>query len=184
MGEFANILEVQPKECRMPLPRKKIDWSDWLKSSRPESIKKFERVMFFDPTELYKQIQHRIDPYRRMGGLAMHDLFPKADGVCACGCGVKPKSYQSGNTQRKWANNICSGFAGDVLSILNNYFQVPGDYISRYYGEKCSECEETNGLELDHIVGVKHGGGHGWLSNYLWRCKKCHRKKTNQLKLM
>jgi len=75
---------------------------------------------------------------------------------------------------------VCANFASNVCSILNNNFQVPSKYITHYYGYKCSVCDGKDNLELDHLHGVKQGGGGAWLSNYKWKCKTCHVDKTNQ----
>lgn len=161
-----------------PLPKKKIEYTDWQKQKC--DTKRWERVLFFNPKKLYKRLGDKLDPYKRHQGFSMDLLFPQQPGRCACGCKVKPKTYGSDGKTFKWATESCSGFASDVLSIINNYFGKPAFYISLYYGHKCSECPETKMLELDHIVGVKHGGGGCWLSNYRWLCKACHTKKTNK----
>lgn len=170
---------------RAPLIKKEIMWSDWHRE-RPELIKRFERVLFFDPSELYSKIEHLIKPTHRHQGLGMDVLFPKIEKFCACGCGklaVQSTEFKEDGVtptwQRKWHSDECGAFAGDVLSIINNYFGKPAKYIDLYYGHKCVNCDSTHQLELDHIVGVKHGGGGCWLSNYEWKCAKCHREKTN-----
>jgi len=175
-----SFLKIQPKECRAPLTRKPIQLPEWyMKDKRRAEI--VDRVLFFNPAKLYNKIHHRLDPYKRHAGLQMDDLFPKVEGKCACGCLKKPKEIYSGACQtRKWASDVCNGFASDVLSIINNYFGVGRKYISIYYGNHCSECDETQWLELDHIIGVKHGGGASWLSNYRLLCRKHHRAKTNK----
>ena len=162
-----------------PLERKEIIHTDWYKS-KPDLIAKVERVLFFDPTEVYKRVEHLIDPYKRHVGISMEEMFPKIDGKCACGCEEKPPSGE--DWQRKWATDSCQSFTGDVLSIINNYFGKPAKYVTLYYGKICSSenCEETYYLELDHIIGVKQGGGGCWLSNYRWLCKSCHNNKTNK----
>ncbi len=166
-------------EILKPLPKKEITYTDFVKDNHPKKILVYERVLFFDPIELYKKVSDKLDPNKRHQKIQMDDLFPKKEEVkCACGCDAIPKSGEGWHV--KWATDECAGFAGDVLSIMNNYFGRPAYYISLYYGKKCTECEGTSDLELDHIIGVKHGGGVCWLSNYVWRCKKCHTKKTNK----
>ncbi|MES2287526.1 MAG: HNH endonuclease signature motif containing protein [Bacteroidota bacterium] len=181
-----KLFEIQPEYCRAPLPRLKIEWSDWYKE-RPELIERLERVLFLDPTDLYRRVGHLIDPYKRIHGIGMEDMFPKQHIICACGCGKNAKASdtfkEDGVTptwQRKWASDECSAFAGACLSIINNTFQVPSKYITFYYGKKCECGKEGYDLELDHTVGVKHGGGGSWLSNYKWLCKNCHNCKTNK----
>ncbi len=178
----SKFLSIQPASCRTALPKKDMAWDEW-HLNKPELIEKFERVLFFDPTEIYDRIHSKIDPYKRHAGLQINDLFPlqeKEDGKCRCGCNVVPKEYMNGK-YHMWATHTCQSVASDILSIINNYFQRPAKYITLYYGKQCSECGNAeHGRELDHIVGVKQGGGGGWLSNYRWLCVKCHRNKTNK----
>lgn len=180
LTKTTTLYEVQPASCRAPLPYKELDFNDWFKEKHPHKMEAIKRVMFFDPTELYARIAHLIDPYARHQGLQMDQVFPRTDnGDCVCGCGLKGKEYSTGKYQ-KYHSDVCRSFTSDVLSILNNYFKVPSKYITRYAGDKCVGCGGSNWLELDHIVGVKHGGGGSWLSNYEWKCKDCHREKTNK----
>ncbi len=170
------------KELLKPLAEKEIQFDDFYIKNHPKLIPVRKRVLFLDPTHLYEKVTHKINPAKRHQGIQMDDIFPKVIGSCACGCEVMPKGgkNKTSDWQRKWATDECQSFANDVLSIMNNYFGKPAYYIDLYYGHKCSECPETKTLELDHIVGVKHGGGACWLSNYVWRCKSCHTKKTNK----
>jgi len=164
---------------RSPLPKKQIEWSEYF-LQRPDKIAVIERVLYFDPTELYERLGDKLITSKRHAGISMDLLFPKIPGKCACGCDKKPEMYANDTNNRKFASHNCQAFASDVLSIINNYFGKPAFYISIYSGKKCSECDETDHLELDHIIGVKHGGGGCWLSNYRWLCKKCHVNKTNK----
>lgn len=169
-------------ELIKPLERKEIIWSDWY-ADKLRLVSKFERVLFFDPAPIYDRVGHLIDPHKRHAGIGMDQMFPKLEGKCACGCAEKPKGSEPGEEkawQRKWASDECQAFASDVLSIVNNYFGVPAKYITRYAGKVCSQCPNLHFLELDHIIGVKHGGGGSWLSNYRWLCKDCHTDKTNR----
>lgn len=175
-------------EVISPLPFKSIDHDPWIVERHPNKIPVYERVLFFDPTTLYERVVDKINPTKRHQGLQMEDIFPKqSEPLCACGCGEIPKhgtdKMKDGSEKswhRKWASDACQSFASDVLSIMNNYFGKPAFYVSFYHGEKCAECDETSMLELDHVVGVKHGGGACWLSNYKWLCKTHHTKKTNK----
>lgn len=164
---------------REPLQKKDIKYSDWQLDKLASKIPVYERVLFFDPKPIYDRIGDKINVHKRHQGLSMNVLFPKLEGVCACGCS---SSVESGEGwQRKWARYACQEFASDVLSIINNYFGRPAYYISLYYScRKCCECESVFELELDHIVAVKQGGGGCWLSNYRWLCKNCHNDKTNK----
>lgn len=170
-------------ELIKPLPAKEIIFDEWWVTKQPKKIPVFKRVLEFDPAPLYQKVADKINPTKRHQGLSMEDVFPKVNGICACGCGGEIKKH-SATSWSKWATQPCNSFASDVLSIMNNYFGRPAFYITLYYGAKCFDCSAPNGypifLELDHIVGVKHGGGACWLSNYVWRCKDCHNSKTNK----
>lgn len=165
------------EEFQKPLPKKKIQYNEW-QLKHKDHIEIWERVLFFNPKKIYKRLGNRIDKNKRHIGLSMDDVFPKIIGKCACGCKLIPPS--GNDWQRKWGNYKCQSFASNVLSIINNYFGKPAFFINIYYGKKCFKCESTLDLELDHIIGVKHGGGGCWLSNYMWLCKVCHNNKTNK----
>lgn len=167
------------KDLIKPLAPKTIQYDEWFLENHSEKVQVINRVLSLDPTELYERISQKIDPFKRHQGIQVDDLFPKLEGKCACGCDVVPRSFKNGSNE-KYAKNTCKTFVNDVVSIINNYFQKPSYYITKYYGKKCSECDEKDFLELDHIVGVKHGGGGSWLSNYRWLCRKHHVHKTNE----
>lgn len=178
-----KIFELQPAECRAPLVQRNIEWDEWHRN-KPEMITKIERVLYFDPTPVYERVAHKIDPFKRHQGISVELAFPapeKTAGKCACGCDVVPKKYGNGNYFR-YADDACKFLANNVVSIINNYFQKPPKFITYYAGKICDECKDPNtkyDLQLDHIVGVKQGGGGSWLSNYRWLCHKCHVHKTN-----
>lgn len=204
---MSNFLTIQPASCRAPLKPlcggrdeflvcdivlpKWYKENEW-KESDKRYIETTRRVLAFDPTALYERIAPYCDPYRRHQGLSVDRMFPKVETYCSCGCGEKaqagtnPPIVKKGievspasTWQRKWASDICHSVAGHVVSIINNYFQKPAQFIDLYAGHVCCVCQTTEGLELDHVVGVKHGGGGSWLSNYRWLCVACHRAKTN-----
>jgi hypothetical protein len=174
-----GFFDIQPAQCRIPLPEKEL----------VRNISDLEkRVLYFDPTEVYQRIYHLIDPYERYQNIGIHNLFPpKKDGICDCGC----NSVLTGR-QRRWAGANCGFFVTRVSRIITGDMSVIRSCIEAYYGENCNECgaedvgiEHKNGvvvssIQIDHIVGVKHGGGRGWLSNYRPLCVDCHRKKTNK----
>lgn len=170
-----NIFEVQPSWCRELLPKRDIVYSEWTLANHPEYIEKWERIMYFDPTEIYEKIAHRLNPYKRLHNISISLMFPDIQGYCACGCGVK-----LGGRKKRWASEMCSSFAWDVRSIICNAHQRPGFYIDKYRGNDCVKCGESGLHDLDHMIGIKHGGGACWLSNYQFLCKKCHRNKTNE----
>lgn len=166
-----NLFEVQPKECREPLPQK-------LLSSNLRDC--YIRVLYFDPTPVYERIGHLIDPYKRIQSICIERMFPNEDKrVCACGCGV----FLEGRRTR-WANDGCSEFGRCVSGIISGNSQMIRSFLYDYYGYVCFKCDEHESmlisLEADHTIGVKHGGGGSWLSNYKYLCKGCHREKTNE----
>lgn len=163
-----NFLEIQPEKCREPfeLKRLKLPFYD---------VKAFKRAMFFDPTEIYKRISDLLNPYKRYQSISIGIVFPQIDKpICDCGCGKKLKGRQ-----RRWANQDCSTFAYYVTSIISGQPSTIYAFITAYYGFGCIECK-SEGIEIDHVVGIKHGGGRCWLSNYRPLCTICHQKKTNK----
>lgn len=169
----ACIFGVQPESCRMPLPKKEIIYSDW-ELAKPHLIEKWERIFNYDPRGMYKMMGHLIDPYKRIQQISIHDFFPDIEGECACGCGKEIKKH------RRFATEACRGFAWDVRNIICNAHQRPHHYIQKYFGSNCQDCETIWGEQLDHVIGVKHGGGGCWLSNYRYLCHQCHVAKTNK----
>lgn len=137
---------------------------------------RYKRVLYFDPSSLYSRITPYLDVHKRIQrrtGL-FDKMFPKVDGMCSCGCG-KPLTGK----QKRWASKPCNTFATDIYFIICGYQGTVERLMLRYLGHKCS-CDEIFGLEMDHIVPVKFGGGGCWLNNYQWLCNKCHRLKTNK----
>lgn len=134
------------------------------------------KVLFFDPTDLYKRIT--IEPNKRyQSHLKVEHLFPKLNNnLCNCGCG-QPLT----DRQTRWSLKNCNNFAYDVYSIIYGDLKTISSYLQLYKGSKeCSVCGSRENIELDHIKGIKHNGGGGWLSNYDFKCKTCHRIKTNK----
>lgn len=173
---MSKLFEIQPKWCRAPLPKKDIYYSEWEVKTIPETIDRWERVLFFDPTDIYERIGDKIDPFRRIFSIPINWMFPSIEGFCSCGCGAELKGKG-----RRWATQHCSNFAWNVRNIICNAHQIPGFYISKYSdGIPCCDGKDRSNVQLDHIVGVKHGGGGAWLPNYQYLCHDCHRKKTNK----
>lgn len=132
------------------------------------------RVLFFDPTEIYKRI--KIDPYKRSQSVFMDKLFPnKLNGKCRCGCEKELKGRRT-----SWATKECSKFAYSVWAIISGRTNVIKQFLMIYYGWQCKRCLTSNDIKMDHIVGVKHGGGGCWLSNFQLLCHTCHVDKTNK----
>lgn len=167
-----KLFDIQPPECRKPLelPINAVNWKPIVK-----------RVFFFDPTPLYERINeaNKLNPYQRQCTVSMTFLFQNNDNKCACGCGVELIGRR-----KRWASKECSDFSYNVFAIISGYTNTLRAFRSAYIGgyrcEVCNEPEIYEPVELDHIYPVKFGGGGGWLSNYQFKCKKCHREKTNK----
>lgn len=131
-----------------------------------------KRVMFFDATHLSDLLSNR--KFRRHPFVQIHELFPKQEGVCGCGCGA----ILTGRRKR-WASEECHDFTSSVWAIFAGRTGTIEWFLSKYYGFRCCKCNDTSDLKTDHIIPVKHGGGACWLSNYQFLCHDCHVKKTN-----
>ena len=168
-----KLYDIQPEECRKPLVI-----SDENTNWRPHIKRLFE----FDPTPIYDRINEEslLNPYMRQCTVSISFLFPKVKGICSCGCG---KVLEGRRT--RWASDDCEHFARAVFSIISGYSDSIRTYRSLFLGDGWIHCEICGPdsfreqIELDHIFPVKFGGGGGWLSNYQFKCKTCHRKKTN-----
>lgn len=168
-----KLFDVQPYECRKPLDFLNNKAANW------NPIQK--RVFFFDPTPIYERINEAglLNPYQRQCSVSINFLFPQIEKKCACGCGKELIGRQ-----KRWASKECYNFAFNVFAIIGGYTNTLRQYrnifIGGYKCEVCGEPEHYTPVELDHIYPVKFGGGGGWLSNYQFKCKKCHREKTNK----
>lgn len=168
-----TLFGVQPSRCRKRLSKiRKIE-------NIPLPL---QRLFEYNPIELYKRINEAdiLSPYMRACPVSMVFLFPKKKGVCSCGCGVKLVGRQ-----RKWASKDCTTFAGYVFDIISGKVSTIKHLLFWYYGGYiCKVCGQhnhpENPIELDHIHPVYKGGGGGWLSNYDFKCRACHRVKTNK----
>ena len=171
VGLGQKLFDVQPASCREPLtlPTKGVNWKHIHK-----------RVFFFDPTSVYERINelNLLNPYQRHCSVSMMHLFHNIENKCACGC-----NQELSGRQKRWASKECSVFAVYVFDIIAGRQQTLRKLRSLFVGglhcEVCGIQGYDVSLELDHIIPVKHGGGGGWLSNYQFKCKKCHREKTN-----
>lgn len=173
IGSGMRLFDIQPSECRLPLTISGTNAVIW----KPVP----KRVFFYDPSEIYKRINDAnvLNPYQRQCTVSMNFLFENISGKCACGCGK-----ELSGRQRKWATKECNDFAFAVFAIISGYQSTLRQYrnifIGGYKCEICGEPEMYEPVELDHVYPVKFGGGGGWLSNYQFKCKKCHRDKTNK----
>lgn len=62
---------------RSPLPAKEIKYSEWQLEKLAHKIPVYERVLFFDPKELYDRLGDKINVNKRHANLSMEDLFPR-----------------------------------------------------------------------------------------------------------
>lgn len=168
-----GLFDIQPYECRKPLELPTNNAVNW------KPIPK--RVFFFDPTPLYERINEAkvLNPFQRQCTVSMTFLFINEDNKCGCGCGK-----ELSGRKKRWASKECSDFAFAVFAIIGGYTNTLRNYRSLFIGgakcEICNDIPQYEPLELDHIYPVKFGGGGGWLSNYQFKCKQCHREKTNK----
>ncbi len=164
-----KLFELQPQECRIPII---------LENKITTKSKIIKRVLAFNPIDVYSRINDAdaLNPFKRYNNIKFEILFPKLDGVCGCGCGNKLSGRRT-----RWFSNDCQRFATSVYQIITgdtSYLRrIRKTIIGKYICETCLNVEKD--LELDHIIPVKHGGGGSWLSNYNFKCKSCHRIKTN-----
>ncbi len=165
-----KLYDIQPKECRQMLP---------LPPHIDTLHEKVRRIFRFDPTPIYDVINAMdlIHPYSRTTSVSLSYLFPSRGKYCSCGCGVELKGRQ-----KRWATEACSDFAFSVFCIIRGDMASIRNLLRLYHGGiYCIvNKEHTDNIETDHIYPVKFGGGGGWLSNYEFKCIKCHREKTNK----
>lgn len=164
---MTKLFDVQPEQYRKPL----------IPNENTKKIsKELKRILYFDPTEIYKSVNKKRDPFKRYESVSMVVLFPnKKNGLCGCGCGAKLVGRRT-----RWATDSCRLFTQRVFSIIAGDFSLIRFLIEKYHGCKCSVCDETKNLDLDHIFPIKFGGGGAWLTNYTLLCKFHHREKTNK----
>jgi hypothetical protein len=168
-----KLYDIQPSECRKPLIAQTLNSHRWSKLST--------RLFNFDPTSIYDRINEHnmLNPFKRQHTVSMKFLFLNENGLCACGCGIKLEGRK-----KRWASKECSDFAFSVFSVISSRIDSIRTYRSIYIGgyacEVCGDKPIYEPVELDHLIPVKYGGGGGWLSNYQFKCRSCHRKKTNK----
>jgi len=169
----SKLFDIQPIHCRLPLDLSNVDLSEL------NPIPK--RVLQYNPTPLYERINEAnlLNPFKRQCTVSMTFLFKNENNKCACGCGA-----ELSGRRKRWATNDCSNFALAIFYIISGRVDSLRFYRSRFIGGLCCEIcgisEFTEPLELDHLHPVAFGGGGGWLSNYQFKCKPCHRVKTNK----
>lgn len=169
-----SLFDIQPEYCRQKIEPVPID-DTYLKPH-------VKRVLFFDPSLIYNKINDRglRNPFLRISSVSITSIFSKIEGgFCSCGCGIELSGRKS-----RWASDSCKLFANAIFNIIAGNTQTLRLYRSRLIGGiKCEVCgvqdDLGNPIELDHLYPVKFGGGGGWISNYQFKCRRCHREKTN-----
>lgn len=159
------------------LPFKQFEIPEWYQSSpsKLKTWKKFMRLIYYDPSEIYERIAEHIDPFkRRQNPIPYSIMFPKNDqNICRCGCGQYAK--------QSWATPECLGFCFYIHRII--IYGTPAEtkrLINIYFGDECVHCTTNRWNAIDHIIPVKHGGGACWLSNFAPLCDGCHKVKTKK----
>ena len=110
-------------------------------------------------------------------GLALNAIFPKIQGICACGCGVELK-----RGRRKWASDSCRYHSFIQFAIIKGDNKIIRAEVFRRDNGICAKCGENCEVwEADHIAPVFMGGGACDLSNYQTLCIYCHKDKTYTL---
>lgn len=144
------------------------------------------RVLKFKPEKVYKRIS--LNVFKRQQYVCINRMFPNKPGCCACGCRKKLTGRQS-----RYATEKCRLFCFIVFAIVTGRSDtIRRIFINLTNGGACMCCgnvvdrdEEAESrmvsyYDLDHIVGVKEGGGGCWLGNYQLICRSCHKEKTKR----
>lgn len=143
----------------------------------PKRHEAWLKVMYFDPKPIYDRLGDKLDVFSRHQKINMADMWPSPEGrLCACGCGLPLPGRQ-----KRWATEECSIVANKIFEIIYGRLESIYGFLEAYYGNHCAHCiEGKTDLQVDHIIGVKHGGGGCWLTNYQLLCPVCHRAKTRK----
>jgi len=169
------LFDNQPPECRQKLDISKVRDFDKLHEQ-------MQKLVLYDPSEVYERLDKlkSINPFKRFNSIGMCFIFPpKGNGICSCGCGKQLTGRQS-----VWGGSICRRFPLNIQAVLSGH-SLLRSICTNIFSSDCVDCgisewESKAVHELDHICPVKLGGGCSWLNNYEFRCKTCHRKKTNK----
>jgi hypothetical protein len=115
---------------------------------------------------------------RYQKGLSLNELFPKIDGLCACGCNTPLTGRQS-----KWASRECNDKLYNQFAILKGNTSAIRKALFEIEGGFCRSCGVFDEYwEADHIIPVHRGGGWCGLENFQTLCPYCHYIKTqNQI---
>jgi len=118
-----------------------------------------------------------MNPFERIQKeLKTHDLFPKIEGYCACGCGEILLGQK-----KKWFSDICSTNAYIHTAILKGNTSVIRWQLFQKDKGACRNCGEiTKNWHADHIFPVFRGGGACGLDNFQTLCVDCHKEKTRK----
>jgi len=114
---------------------------------------------------------------RYQTGLTMNGLFPRRDGVCACGC-----NKELPNIKRKWYSDECRDYAYIYFSIIKGDMAIIREMLFAIDQGACRRCGViTEDWQADHIVPVFMGGGACDISNFQTLCLDCHKEKTSKV---
>jgi len=117
----------------------------------------------------------RHNPYaRHCNNSDIHGMFERDGDFCACGCGKKVEG------SRRFHNSRCADLIYGTAQMIAHQGRDLYRFMAKTFGEKCAKCDETKGLEIDHIIEVKNGGGMCWVDNFQFLCNSCHKDKTAQ----
>lgn len=111
---------------------------------------------------------------RYQKGLTVEHLFPKNNGVCACGCGSELTGRKT-----KWASNECAYNAFVSFAIVKGDTSVIRSELLKIDKGFCRNCGVYDGQwQADHIKPVHKGGGACHIDNLQTLCTDCHKEKT------
>lgn len=187
-----TLYDIQPIECRQPLPHRELDIKQYGIESDEKYQKKvhlINKVLFLDPAPFFERIHTTGDPLQRFNTsrkVGIHILFPnETKGICACGCG-----QELTGKRRRWATDVCSDFPFEVYSIIAGRADTIRKYMWYYQHGHCAMCGDelcgswqphfVHDYDCDHIHPVHLGGGCCWLSNYQLLHRDCHKEKTKK----
>lgn len=109
-------------------------------------------------------------------GLTLQDLFPKIEGLCACGCQRKVSG------KKKWFSKECQKKSLYHFYIVKGDVKVIRDLLFSKQEGFCQACGVFDeNWQADHIIPVFKGGGGCSLDNFQTLCLSCHKEKSRQL---
>jgi 5-methylcytosine-specific restriction endonuclease McrA len=169
---MGRLFDIQPAWCREKLNLSRVRDFDNLSDET-------KRLVLFDPINVYLRLDAKdvINPMSRYNTVPISVIFPKPKNkICACGC-----ERELTGRQTVWSSKQCVDLPLKIQTVISGHSHIRS-LCGRIFGSNCSICGIKEGdrpHELDHKFPVKFGGAASWLSNYEFKCKSCHRQKTN-----